>query len=306
MSRRGETLPERAEMEAVIEAILFVSNDPVPREKLIEVFGARAEEQALEALGAVVERYGGGGEGEGGIVIDRAGGGYRLVSRPDLHGYLRRFFEVTGSNKLSMPALETLAIVAYRQPVTAPEISELRGVSSQGVLKKLLERRLVRITGRKEVVGKPFLYATTRDFLMHFGLRTLAELPPLEQFEELFGSGDPEASADEPPDLEEQAQLEEIEVAEADDERAEKEAELQDERQQREAEALELQPGASPPEGPGADSSDAQPADTDRMPAPGDEREGRGPISPAAAASREREPSEAQTREEIQEKDHGG
>ena len=111
----------------------------------------------------------------------------RLATRPELGGWLRRFFEVAGGNKLSMAALETLAIIAYRQPMTGPEIQELRGVSAAGVLKTLLERRLVRIAGRKEVVGKPFLYGTTREFLVHFGLNSLKDLPPLEEFEETFG-----------------------------------------------------------------------------------------------------------------------
>jgi segregation and condensation protein B len=103
--------------------------------------------------------------------------------------WLRRFFDVSGGTKLSMAALETLAIIAYRQPITGPEIQELRSVSPAGVIKTLLERRLVRITGRKEVVGKPFLYGTTREFLVHFGLNSLRDLPPLEEFEETFGSG---------------------------------------------------------------------------------------------------------------------
>ncbi len=107
---------------------------------------------------------------------------------PEVVGWLRRFFDVSGGNKLSMAALETLAIIAYRQPMTGPEIQELRGVSAAGVLKTLLERRLVRIVGRKEVVGKPFLYGTTREFLVHFGLNSLKDLPPLEEFEETFGS----------------------------------------------------------------------------------------------------------------------
>jgi segregation and condensation protein B len=111
----------------------------------------------------------------------------RLATRPEMGSWLRRFFEVSGGTKLSMAALETLAIIAYRQPVTGPEIQELRGVNSAGVLKTLLERRLVRITGRKEVVGKPFLYGTTREFLVHFGLNSLKDLPPLEEFEETFG-----------------------------------------------------------------------------------------------------------------------
>jgi segregation and condensation protein B len=114
----------------------------------------------------------------------------RLATRPEVVGWLRRFFDVSGGNKLSMAALETLAIIAYRQPMTGPEIQELRGVSAVGVLKTLLERRLVRIVGRKEVVGKPFLYGTTREFLVHFGLNSLKDLPPLEELEEAFGTGD--------------------------------------------------------------------------------------------------------------------
>ncbi|HWN45224.1 MAG TPA: SMC-Scp complex subunit ScpB, partial [Thermoanaerobaculia bacterium] len=100
----------------------------------------------------------------------------------------RRFFDVSSGTKLSMAALETLAIIAYRQPITGPEIQELRGVNPTGVLKTLLERRLVRISGRKEVVGKPFLYGTTKEFLVHFGLNSLKDLPPLEEFEETFGA----------------------------------------------------------------------------------------------------------------------
>ena len=176
-----------SEMEAVLEAILFVATEPVPRERLLEVFDESERAQAEEALAAVVERH---RVADGrGLTVEEVGGGLRLVTRPDLHGWLRRFFEAGGGNKLTMAALETLAIVAYRQPITGPEIQDLRGVSPVGVLKTLLERRLVRITGRKEVVGKPFLYGTTREFLMHFGLKALEDLPPLEEFEETFGEG---------------------------------------------------------------------------------------------------------------------
>ena len=182
-------MTDAAEMEAVFEALLFASPDPQPEEKLLEVFPEHERERATEALQAVLDRYrpdDTGGSANRGIVLDRAGGGYRLVTRSDLHPYLRRFFEVAGRSRLSMAAVETLAIVAYRQPVTSPEIQELRSRNSSGVLKTLLERRLIRISGRKEVVGSPFLYATTRDFLLHFGLRSLSELPPLEEFEETF------------------------------------------------------------------------------------------------------------------------
>jgi segregation and condensation protein B len=139
-------------------------------------------------------------------MLDEAGGGFRLVTRPELNPYLRKFFDASRSNRLSMAALETLATVAYRQPITAPEIQEVRGKNSAGVLKTLLERHLIRISGRKDVVGKPFLYSTTRDFLLHFGLNALDDLPPLEEFEETFlndgdFSGDP---TDRPLDREEE------------------------------------------------------------------------------------------------------
>ncbi len=185
---------DRGEMEAALEAILFVSSEPVPRAKLMEMFEEGEErEEAARALGAVLARYD--GEGGRGILVEDVAGGVRLATRPEVVGWLRRFFDVASGNKLSMAALETLAIIAYRQPMTGPEIQELRGVSAAGVLKTLLERRLVRIVGRKEVVGKPFLYGTTREFLVHFGLNSLKDLPPLEEFEETFGSGDASAVA---------------------------------------------------------------------------------------------------------------
>src|SRR3954462_10078593 len=184
---------ERSEMEAALEAILFVSSEPVPRTKLLELFDEEEREQAAEALEAVLARFS--TEERRGVLVEDVAGGVRLATRPEMVGWLRRFFEVSGGNKLSMAALETLAIIAYRQPITGPEIQELRSVSPAGVVKTLLERRMVRIVGRKEVVGKPFLYGSTREFLVHFGLNNLKELPPLEDFEETFGSGDASAVA---------------------------------------------------------------------------------------------------------------
>jgi segregation and condensation protein B len=186
-------MTERGEMEATIEAILFVSSEPVPRTRLIELFDEDEREQAAAALAAVLERYAG-GEARG-VMVEDVAGGVRLVTRPEMGVWLRRFFEVASGSKLSMAALETLAIVAYRQPITGPEIQELRSVNPVGVLKTLLEKRLVRISGRKEVVGKPFLYATTREFLVHFGLNSLRDLPPLEEFEETFGAAAPAIGA---------------------------------------------------------------------------------------------------------------
>lgn len=175
----------REEMEAAIEAVLFAASDPVPRGRLLEMFEEEERELAGEALDVVLARYA--PDASRGVMAEEVAGGVRVVTRPEVHGWLRRFFEVTGANKLSMAALETLAIVAYRQPVTGPEIQELRGVNPSGVLKTLLERHLVRIAGRKEVVGKPFLYCTTREFLVQFGLKNLRDLPPLEELEETLG-----------------------------------------------------------------------------------------------------------------------
>ena len=175
------------QLDAAIEAVLFASSDPVRLDRLEEVFADQAPGAVREALDRVAQRFAT-DEGARGVRLEEVAGGYRLVTRPELHGYLRKYFDISGHNRLSMAALETLAIVAYRQPVTGPEIQEMRGVNSSGVLKTLLDRRLIRISGRKQVVGKPFIYRTTREFLMHFGLKTLEDLPPLEEFEESFGA----------------------------------------------------------------------------------------------------------------------
>ena len=175
------------QLEAAIEAVLFASNEPVMVARLREVFPDDAAAAVDAAFEVVCDRYRNGGDSRG-VFIEEVAGGHRLVTRPQLHGYLRKYFDVTGSNRLSMASLETLAIVAYRQPVTGPEIQEMRGVNSSGVLKTLLDRRLIRISGRKQVVGKPFIYRSTREFLMHFGLKGIEDLPPLEEFEESFGA----------------------------------------------------------------------------------------------------------------------
>ncbi|MGH9380576.1 MAG: SMC-Scp complex subunit ScpB [Thermoanaerobaculia bacterium] len=180
-------MSDKHELEAALEALLFATGDPVSKERLLEVFDEADRELAAEALDAVVERYR--PSPERGLLIEEVAGGYRMATRPELGDYLRRFFAAGGRSRLTMAALETLAIIAYRQPITAPEIQELRGVSPAGVLRTLLERRLIRISGRKEVVGRPFLYATTREFLVHFGLNSIRDLPPLEEFEELLEGG---------------------------------------------------------------------------------------------------------------------
>jgi segregation and condensation protein B len=126
-----------------------------------------------------------------GIRLEAVGGGWRFVTRPEYDGLLRRYFEVSERSRLSLAALETLAIIAYRQPITAPEISELRGVNSSAVLKTLFDKKLITTAGKKPVVGTPFFYKTTKEFLVRFGLNDLAELPKPEEIDEdLSGEGE--------------------------------------------------------------------------------------------------------------------
>jgi segregation and condensation protein B len=114
-------------------------------------------------------------------------GGYQIVTRPDLHEWVRRLFQERTTQKLTAQGLETLAVIAYRQPITAAEITEVRGVNTSGVLNTLLERHLIKIVGRKQVVGRPFLYATTKEFLIRFGLNDLSDLPKVEDMAEALG-----------------------------------------------------------------------------------------------------------------------
>ncbi len=187
-------MSSRQEMEAAFEALLFVASEPVPRTGFLKLFPDIEEIAAEEALAAVLARF---DDPAGrGVMVDEVAGGVRLVTRPEFHGYLAAYFESAAASRISVAALETLAIVAYRQPVTAPEIQELRGVSSTSVLHTLLDNRLIRVAGRKDVVGRPFVYRTTREFLLRFGLNQLRDLPPLEEFEELLSGADDDPRMD--------------------------------------------------------------------------------------------------------------
>jgi len=167
----------------VVEALLFAASKPAPVEKLAEAAELSVEtvEAALAALEAACAADG------RGVRLDRVAGGVRLVSRPEYDYPVRRLLGLDGRTKLSMAALETLAIVAYRQPVTGPEVAELRGVNSSSSIRTLLDRKLITTAGRKEVVGTPFLYKTTKEFLVHFGLKGLTDLPKPEELEAIYG-----------------------------------------------------------------------------------------------------------------------
>lgn len=172
-------MTERNDMEAAIEAVLFVSSEPVPRTRLLEMFEEEEREQAAEALEAVLARYQG-GEGRG-VFVEDVAGGVRLATRPEMVLWLRRFFDVSGGTKLSMAALETLAIIAYRQPVTRPALEAIRGVSCDHAIATLRARELIEEVGRAEGVGRPVLFGTTIKFLEHFGLSDPTDLPPLPE-----------------------------------------------------------------------------------------------------------------------------
>jgi segregation and condensation protein B len=172
------------ELRAAIEAILFVSGEPVKFEELAEAFPDQEKETLEQQINEIESSF---AQREGGFVLERAAGGFRFATRPDLDPHLRKYFSRKNEGRLSLAALETMAIVAYRQPITVPEINDIRGVNSSGVIRTLLDRKMIKIAGRKSVVGSPFLYRTTREFLVHFGLESIQDLPKLEEFSEILG-----------------------------------------------------------------------------------------------------------------------
>jgi segregation and condensation protein B len=173
-----------AEMRAIVEALVFAAPQPItPREigRVLQGVPKEDWQRALEELRADYARD------ERGLQLIEVAGGWQITTRPEYNDWVRELLDPKTPTRLSIQALETLSVIAYRQPVTLPEIIELRGVRSQGVVKTLLEKRLIRITGRKEVVGRPMLYGTTKQFLLHFGLKDLEELPQIEEFAEVLG-----------------------------------------------------------------------------------------------------------------------
>src|SRR5881398_3530333 len=167
------------ERKAALEATIYAADEPATIEQLAKALGE--EKLAVQAsLNELVASYAG---EERGIEIRAVAGGYKLYTKPQQHDVVRRFIKsLRPPLRLSMPALETLAVIAYKQPVTSPEISEIRGVnSSAGVLQTLIERKLVKTVGRKQVVGRPFMYGTTREFLERFGLNDITDLPKVDE-----------------------------------------------------------------------------------------------------------------------------
>ena len=187
--------PVSAEVKAVVEALIFASPDPITPKMLFRLLSDEPREDVTAALAALKADY----ENRPGLQMVEVAGGYQIVTRPDLHEWVRRLFHERSSQKLTVQGLETLAVIAYKQPITALEITEIRGVNTSGVLSTLLERHLIKIVGRKNVVGRPFLYATTKEFLIRFGLNDLRDLPKVEDMAEALGFDPPAGLTEQSP-----------------------------------------------------------------------------------------------------------
>src|SRR5258708_2228466 len=170
------------ERKAALEAIIYAADEPATIDQLSAALG----EEKLAVQSALDELVAGYAVEERGVEIRAVAGGYKMYTKPQHHDVVRRFIKsLRPPLRLSMPALETLAVIAYKQPVTAPEISDIRSVNTSGVISTLLDKRLITTAGRKEVMGRPILYKTSKEFLMRFGLSDLEELPSLKEFEAL-------------------------------------------------------------------------------------------------------------------------
>jgi segregation and condensation protein B len=172
------------QIRAVLEALVFASPQPITPKEIGRVLQGVAREDWERELAGLRADY---ARDERGLQLVDVAGGCQVTTRPEYNDWVRELLDPRTPTRLSIQALETLAVIAYKQPVTLPEIIALRGVKSGGVVKTLLEKRLIRITGRKEVVGRPMLYGTTKQFLLHFGLKDLGELPRIEEFAEVLG-----------------------------------------------------------------------------------------------------------------------
>jgi segregation and condensation protein B len=184
-----------AELKAVVEALLFVADEPLSLRRLAAAVEEASAAELREALAELDAGYAAAGRP---LAVQEVAGGYRLVTRPEFDPWIARLVGRPGRARLSQPALETLAIVAYRQPVTRAALEEIRGVNAEGVLKTLIERDLVTVVGRDEGLGRPLLYGTTDAFLTYFGLREIGDLPRLEELEVFLSDREAEALGPDP------------------------------------------------------------------------------------------------------------
>ena len=191
----AESRVASAELKAIVEALIFASPEPITPRLLFKLLSDEPKEDVTAAVAALKADY----ENRPGLQFVEVAGGYQIVTRPELHEWVRRLFHERSTQKLTVQGLETLAVIAYKQPITALEISEIRGVNTSGVLSTLLERHLIKIVGRKNVVGRPFLYSTTKEFLIRFGLNDLGDLPKIEDMAEALGFDPPAGLVEQTP-----------------------------------------------------------------------------------------------------------
>jgi segregation and condensation protein B len=187
-SRHGlaeEVVPrlDGEQLKAIVEALIFASPEPLTPKILFKLLSDEPKEDVIAAVRAVEQDY----ATRRGLHVAEVAGGYQITTRPELHEWVRRLFNERTSQKLSVASLETLSVIAYKQPITQAEIGEIRGVNTSGVLSTLLERHLIKIVGRKNVIGRPFLYGTTNEFLIRFGLKDLHDLPKIEDMAQQLG-----------------------------------------------------------------------------------------------------------------------
>jgi len=166
-----------------ILAILFVAKEPLTLDQLQEVYPDTPVEELQESLDQLISEF---NSFQRAVEIRQVGGGYRMTTRPNHHEDIRNYLKTKPSAKLSLAALETLAVVAYKQPVTLPEIMDIRGIKGTSTIHTLLEKKLIEPRGRKKVVGRPIMYGTAKEFTLHFGLKDLSELPTLEELQEVL------------------------------------------------------------------------------------------------------------------------
>ena len=184
--REATVTPAGDRLRAIVEALVFAAEEPLTLDDLVDLFPAAERETLQSALDSLVRNC----EAEDrGLMVQQVAGGYRMGTRPEIGDWVRALFRSRNRRRLSSQALETLAIIAYRQPITTPEIQAIRGTDPTSVLEALLEKHLVRVLGRKKVVGKPILYGTTPQFLTHFGLNSLEDLPDVADFGALAAGG---------------------------------------------------------------------------------------------------------------------
>ena len=179
----SRSIMSEAKLRPIIEALIYLAEEPLTLESMVKILGKENEESIRNLVKELKEFY---QKSDSGIEIKEVADGFKMSTKPEYHDWVQQYIKYRkGPVRLSLAALETLAVIAYKQPVTLPEIQDVRGVNAVGVMKNLIEKKLVTTGGRKNVIGRPILYKTTKDFLLQFGLKNLSELPNLEEYQEM-------------------------------------------------------------------------------------------------------------------------